>query len=259
MIQSKFNEYGREGAVTKVAALFTGGGGKGHMGNTATFLSPAGKYSHIRNLAPWGRQEDRMDRKHQMEIIAGYYSSLRDFRKNDTYSREHQTVYTAPDNAHWLVLEWKDKSTVQARLTAENGTVTAWDGYRVNNGDIRLTEAVRRAEKGGKQVTFTADEIGLLNQFADEGKTETLALMRKVIPTVKNTQVRGLLQSTADKLEQLSAETCGEFLTTTRKRCTLENERSIRFQLARVKAQAVERKQDEGYRSMKGRGRDEVI
>ena len=100
-----------------------------------------------------------MNREHQTEIIAGYYSSLRDFRKNDTYSREHQTVYTAPDNAHWLVLEWKDKGTVQARLTTENGVVTAWDGYRVNNGDIRLTEAVRRAEKGGRQVTFTAEEI----------------------------------------------------------------------------------------------------
>lgn len=182
-----------------------------------------------------------MDRKHQTEIIAGYYSSLRDFRKNDIYSRQHQTVYTAPDHAHWLVVEWKDKSTVQARLTAENGVVTAWDGYRVNNGDIRLTEAVRRAETGGKQVAFTADEIGLLNQFADGGKMETLALMRKVILTIKNTQVRGLLQSTADKVEQLSAETCVELLTTTRKRCTLENELSIRFQLAQGKAQVAER------------------
>ena len=200
-----------------------------------------------------------MDRKHQTEIIAGYYSSLRNFRKSDTYSREHQTVYIAPDNAHWLVLEWKDKSTVQARLTTENGIVTAWDGYRVNNGDIRLTEAVRRTETGGKQVTFTADEIGMLNQFADGGKAETLALMRKVIPTVKNSQVKELLQSTADKLERLSAETCGELLTTMRKRCMLENERSIRFQLARVKAQAVERKQDEGYKSMKGRGRGVTI
>lgn len=180
-----------------------------------------------------------MDRKHQMEIIAGYYSSLRNFRKSDTYSREHQTVYIAPDHAHWLVLEWKDKSTVQARLTTENGIVTAWDGYRVNNGDIRLTEAVRRAETGGKQVTFTAEEIGMLNQFADGGKAETLALMRKVIPTVKNTKVRGLLQSTADKVEQLSAETCGELLSTTRKRCTLENERSIRFQLAYAKEQVA--------------------
>lgn len=99
--------------------------------------------------------------------------------------------------------------TCIARLTAENGIVTAWDGYKVNNGDIRLTEAVRRAEKGERQVTFTAEEIGMLNQFADGGKTETFALMRKVIPTVKNTQVRGLLQSTADKVEQLSAETCG--------------------------------------------------
>ncbi|MBR1853549.1 MAG: hypothetical protein IJ794_10500 [Lachnospiraceae bacterium] len=182
-----------------------------------------------------------MDRKRQTEIIAGYYSSLQDFHKNDIYSREHQTVYTAPDHAHWLVVEWKDKSTVQARLTAENGIVTAWDGYKVNNGDIRLTEAVRRAEKGGKQVTFTAEEIGMLNQFADGGKAETLALMRKVIPTVKNTQVRGLLQSTADQVEQLSAETCGELLTTTRKRCTLENEWSIRLQLAQGKAQVEER------------------
>ena len=182
-----------------------------------------------------------MDRKYQTEIIAGYYSSLRNFRKNDTYSREHQTVYTAPDHAHWLVLEWKDKSTVQARLTAENGIVTAWDGYRVNNGDIRLTEAVRRAEKGGKRVTFTADEIGMLNQFADGGKTETLALMRKVIPTVKNNQVKGLLQSTADKVEQLSTETCRELLAT-RKRCALENERSIRFQLAQAQQRKYERK-----------------
>ena len=181
-----------------------------------------------------------MNREHQTEIIAGYYSSLRDFRKSDIYSREHQTVYTAPDNAHWLVVEWKDKGTVQARLTTENGIVTAWDGYKVNNGDIRLTEAVRRAKKDGKQITFTADEIGMLNQFADGGKTETLALMRKVIPTVKNAQVKGLLQSTANKVGQLSAETCGELLTITRKRCMLENERSIRFQLAQGKKQVAE-------------------
>ena len=198
-----------------------------------------------------------MDRKRQTEIIAGYYSSLRDFRKNDTYSREHQTVFTAPDHAHWFVVEWKDKGTVQARLTAENGVVTAWDWYRVNNGDIRLTEAVRRAEKGGKQVTFTADEIGMLNQFADGGKTETLALMQKVIHTVKNNQVKELLQSTADKLERLSAETCGELLTTTRKRCTLENERSIRFQLAEAKAQMAEH--DRNSRTVRKQIRDKTI
>lgn len=198
-----------------------------------------------------------MDRKHQTEIIAGYYSSLRDFRKNDIYSRQHQTVYTAPDHAHWLVVEWKDKSMVQARLTAENGVVTAWDGYRVNNGDIRLTEAIRRAETGGKQVTFTVEEIGMLNQFADGGKAETLALMRKVIPTVKNSQVKELLQNTADKLEQLSAETCGELLTTTRQRCTLENERSIRFQLAHAMEQVAER--DRGNINVRKQIKDKII
>ena len=198
-----------------------------------------------------------MNREHQTEIIVGYYSSLRDFRKNDTYSREHQTVYTASDHAHWLVLEWKDKSTVQARLTAENGIVTALDGYKVNNGDIRLTEVVRRAETGGKQVTFTDEEIGMLNQFADGGKAETLALMRKVIPTVKNGQVKRLLQSTADKVEQLSTETCGELLATTRKRCTRENERSIRFQLARAKEQIAGK--DRGNKNIKKRIDDKTI
>lgn len=127
----------------------------------------------------------------------------------------------------------------------------------MNNGDIRLTEAVRRAEKGGKQVIFSADEVGMLNQFADGGKAETLALMRKVIPTIKNTQVRGLLQSTADKLEQLSAETCRELLTTTRKRCTIENERSIMFQIAKAKEQVA--KCDKSNRTVKKQLNDRII
>ena len=38
-----------------------------------------------------------MDIRHRTEIIAGYYSRLKDFQWSEKYSRSDQIVYTASD------------------------------------------------------------------------------------------------------------------------------------------------------------------
>ena len=37
-----------------------------------------------------------MDIRHRTEIIAGYYSRLKDFHKSEKYSRSDRFVYIAP-------------------------------------------------------------------------------------------------------------------------------------------------------------------
>ena len=89
-----------------------------------------------------------MNIRQQIGIIAGYYRDLRDYSRSEDYSRSDQTVYIAPDNRHWLVVDWKHAGTVQARLSDDKGVVVAWDTYSTQQAEIRLVEAVRRSEDG---------------------------------------------------------------------------------------------------------------
>ena len=73
-----------------------------------------------------------MDIRHRTEIIAGYYSRLKDFHKSEKYSRSGQIVYTASDRSGWLVVDWKSKDRVQVRLTDKDGRVKAWDDRNSN-------------------------------------------------------------------------------------------------------------------------------
>lgn len=46
-----------------------------------------------------------MDIRHRTEILAGYYSRLKDFQWSEKYSRSDQFVYIAADQSGWLVVE----------------------------------------------------------------------------------------------------------------------------------------------------------
>lgn len=181
-----------------------------------------------------------MNIKRKTEIIAGYYSCLQDFHRSGEYSRSDQSVYIASDKAHWLVVDWKRIGTVQARLTDANGLVMAWDTYFTNQTDIRLVEAVRRSEHGKEFVTFVSEEIEMIHQFADGSREGTCAMLRAIIPQIKDGQTRRIVEQTADKVERLSESDCGELIAVTRKRCEIEREREIRTRGNEARKQAQE-------------------
>ena len=182
-----------------------------------------------------------MNIRQQTEIIAGYYRDLRDYSRSEDYSRSDQTVYIAPDNRHWLVVDWKHTGTVQARLSDDKGVVVAWDTYSTQQAEIRLVEAVRRSEDGKGQVMFTPDEIAVIHQFADGSRAGTTAMLRTILPQIKDDQTRQIVEQTAEKMERLPESDCEELITTTKMRMKMENERGIQQRLASMRKQERER------------------
>ena len=79
-----------------------------------------------------------MDIRHRTDIIAGYYSRLKDFQWSEKYSRSDQFVYIAKDQSGWIVVDWKNRSRVQVRLTDKDGcdvkslNLTVWRIIRPN-------------------------------------------------------------------------------------------------------------------------------
>ena len=69
----------------------------------------------------------------QMDIIAEYYMGLRDYTPSEKYSDHYSRVYTLLDSDAWLVLDRKEKNTIQARITDEAGVIISRDDYSVKN------------------------------------------------------------------------------------------------------------------------------
>lgn len=139
-----------------------------------------------------------MDLEQCVNEIAENYMHIMEFQRSGKYSREQTTVFTAPDQAHWLSIEQMDNHIIQARLSDENGVVTAWDNYNVCGGRITLCEAVRRSENGQEKISFTADELKEISRIADgqrEGRD-------------------GAVYSAAGKMCRLSEESCAELCAT---------------------------------------------
>lgn len=142
-----------------------------------------------------------MDRDQLAGEIAEHYRHLRDYRYSEKYSGEDKTVFTAPDQRYWLVVEQMAEQIMQARLSDENGVVTAWDNYDTSGGGIMLCEAVRRSESGREKISFTADELKEIHRIEDGQGTGM---------TYKD----GAVYSAAGKMCRLSEESCAELCAT---------------------------------------------
>ena len=182
-----------------------------------------------------------MDIRHRTEIIAGYYSRLKDFHKSEKYSRSDQFVYIAADQSGWLVVDWKSKDRVQVRLTDKDGRVKAWDDYLADGTDIQLLSAIRRSEHGKGHVTFMPEEIKMLHQFKYGGRKGTVSMLTDILPVIKDRQTRGIVENTAEKIGKLTEDDFKNLAEATKKRFEIEVEREIRARSNEAREQGRKR------------------
>ena len=182
-----------------------------------------------------------MDIRHRTEIIAGYYSRLKDFQWSEKYSRSDQFVYIAADQSGWLVVDWKNKDRVQIRLTDKEGRVKAWDDYLADGTDIQLLSAIRRSEHGKGHVTFMPEEIKMLHQFKYGGRKGTLSMLTDILPVIKDRQTREIVENTAEKIGKLTEDDFKNLAEATKKRFEIEMEREIRARSNEAREQGQKR------------------
>ena len=179
-----------------------------------------------------------MNRGHQIEIVAGYYSYDDQFLRNENLSKEDYSVYQVKTNPAELIVDGRGR-TMEACLYGAEHKLMAKDTYSVRNAAINLVLAVRQGTDG-KEVSFLPDEIAILHQFAGENKRETLAMLHAVIRQIRDAQTREIVEQTADKIDRLSETAYAELSATTKRRFQMENERFIRRRLDRAKKEATE-------------------
>lgn len=85
------------------------------------------------------------------------------------------------------------------------------------------------------QIPFNADEINLIYQFGEQSKTETCANLSAILPQVKDSDTKRIINSTLKKLNALSEETCAELTATTKRRKLTERDHSIKARLDKAK------------------------
>ena len=96
----------------------------------------------------------------------------------------------------------------------------------------------RLCEGANFQIPFNTDEINLIYQFGEQGKSETCASLSAILPQVKDSNTKQTVSDTLKKLNALSEETCAELTATTKRRKLTERDHSIMARLARAKEQA---------------------
>ncbi len=136
------------------------------------------------------------------------------------------------------MLEQKSKSEVEVRQTDRHGTITARDNYELTRNIPKCVGVERLCEGTNIQIPFTADEINLVYQFGESSKAETCANLSAILPQVKDSDTKQIINSTLKKLNALSEETCAELTATTKRRKIAERDHSIRSGLAKAKEQS---------------------
>lgn len=197
-----------------------------------------------------------MDRKHQTDIIAGYYNKDHSFQRIGQAGPGDLCLYESRDHVQRLIIEWRSSEVVQARLSDQSGRIMAKDSYKVSRANIELLEAIRYSNCRNKDISFSADEIAMLHQFSEESPEKTLAMLQSVIPRIKDGQSREIVERTAEKFMLLSEKSCVELTETTRRRFRQENERSIRTRLARAKEKS---ENQYGRKKIQTRHREDYI
>ena len=177
--------------------------------------------------------------KEQEQQIVDYYSTADKYIRSKLHSNAHQSVFTKEnDKYQWLVLEQKSQNQVEVRQTDGHGTITARDNYELTRNIPKCVGVERLCEGANMQIPFTADEINLIYQFGEKSKAETCASLSAILPQIKDSDTRHIVNSTLKKLNALSEETCAELTATTKRRKITERDHSIRARLEKAKEQS---------------------
>ncbi len=176
-----------------------------------------------------------MNREKEQQLV-DFYSTADKYIRSQLHSDAHQSVFTKEnDKYQWLVLEQKSKSEVEVRQTDRHGTITARDNYELTRNIPKCVGVERLCEGANIQIPFTADEINLVYQFGEQSKAETCANLSAILPQVKDSDTKQIINSTLKKLNALSEETCAELTATTKRRKIAERDHSIRSRLKQAK------------------------
>ena len=178
-----------------------------------------------------------MNREQEQQLV-DYYSATDKYIKSALHSQAHQSVFTKEnDKFQWLVLEQKSKSEVEVRQTDSHGTITARDSYELTRNIPKCVGVERLHKDVNMQIPFNADEINLIYQFGEQSKAETCANLSAILPQIKDSDTRQIVNSTLKKLNALSEKSCAELTATTKRRKLAERDHSIRARLAKAKEQ----------------------
>ena len=177
-------------------------------------------------------------RENLIKTILGFYDQNGEFQKNDRYSDRYQSVYTkSDDNSHWLVAIPHDNNRLEIHQTDEHGVIITRDTYESKGNTVSCLSVERLQEDSRRMVGFSADEINLIYQFGESGKTGLLAMLNEMLPRIKDTDTSRTVSLTIDKLSSLSPEVCSMLISSTKCRKLYERDHSIRERIAKAKEQ----------------------
>ena len=181
-----------------------------------------------------------------IKTILGFYDQNGEFQKNDRYSDRYQSVYTkSDDNSHWLVAIPHDNNRLEIHQTDEHGVIITRDTYESKGNTVSCLSVERLQEDSWRMVGFSADEIHLIYQFGENGKTGTLAMLNELSPRIKDTDTSRTVSLTIDKLSSLSPEVCSMLISSVKCRKVYERDHSIRERLAKAKEQTKQSRTNE--------------
>lgn len=179
-----------------------------------------------------------MNREQEQQLV-DYYSTADKYIRSQLHSNAHQSVFTKEnDRYQWLVLEQKSQSEVEVRQTDNHGTITARDNYELTRDIPKCVGVERLCRDVNMQIPFNADEINIIYQFGEQSKSETCVKLSAILPQVKDSDTKQIVNFTLKKLNALSEETCAELTATTKKRKIAKCDHSIRTRLAKAKEQS---------------------
>ena len=89
-------------------------------------------------------------------------------------------------------------------------------------------------------MRFTNSELEMIYQYAAPTKAETLAGLQEIVPVIKDTLTRVIVENAIDKLTKIPEPECSRFIADTKTHFLEQRDNSIRRQLAEAKAQAKE-------------------
>ena len=181
--------------------------------------------------------------EYQMQTIIGFYDQNQEYQKNEKFSDIYETVYTkGTNNSDWLVAIPRNNSHLEIHQTDEQGVIIARDIYESEGNKVVLSSAERLTEDGKGTVVFRADEINLIYQFGVNTKEETLAMMKAMLPRIKENETGKIVSDTIDKVSVISPESFSKLVSSVKCCKIYERDYSIRERLARAKKQVEEAK-----------------
>lgn len=89
-------------------------------------------------------------------------------------------------------------------------------------------------------MKFTNSELEMIYQYAAPTKEETLTGLKEIVPVIKDTLTRVIVENTIGKLKKIPEPECSRFIADTKAYFLEKRDNSIRRRLAETKAQVKE-------------------